>query len=153
MLQLEPRTLAFPDWLGAATSRNVASTPRGVVASTPRRLVARAKTPRPETPAGDCYVPASANMKSSDDDWSGCGDAPPLRIGDTLKVWCALRPHGRNRWTAYKAERVATAGVGKARKRSERAIERHVRKPKPGGPRGNGRLIQCQVRGAIVAMH
>ena len=46
---------------------------------------------------GDCYVAGFTNMKQSEDDWWGLGEATPLRIGDKLKVWAALRPRGRNR--------------------------------------------------------
>ncbi len=53
---------------------------------------------------GDCYVPASANAKD-DDDWA----AAPLRVGDVLSVRAAHRPQGRNKWTAYRAERVSRA--------------------------------------------
>ena len=57
---------------------------------------------------GDCYVPASANAKD-DDDWA----AAPLRVGDVLSVRAAHRPQGRNKWTAYRAERVSRAPPGK----------------------------------------
>ena len=78
----------------------------------------------------DCYVPASANVRGDDDDWSGGGDAPKLRIGDTLQVSAALRPHGRNAWNCYKAERVATASRGGARHAREARVERHIRRPR-----------------------
>ena len=74
---------------------------------------------------GDCYVPASANAKD-DDDWA----AAPLRVGDVLSVRAAHRPQGRNKWTAYRAERVSRAPPGKARRGREKRVERHVRRPR-----------------------
>ena len=74
---------------------------------------------------GDCYVPASANAKD-DDDWA----AAPLRVGDILSVRAAHRPQGRNKWTAYRAERVSRAPPSKARKGREKRVERHVRRPR-----------------------
>ena len=80
---------------------------------------------------GDCYVPASANPKD-DDDWA----AAPLRVGDVLSVRAAHRPQGRNKWTAYRAERVSRAPPGKARRGREKRVERHVRRPRAVEERG-----------------
>jgi hypothetical protein len=77
------------------------------------------------------YVPVFTNIKAGEgDDWDGCGSTPKLRIGDRLKVSAALRPHGRNKWNAYKSERVSFAASGKVRRRREKCIEKQVRKPK-----------------------
>ncbi|KAH8084988.1 subtilase-like protein [Aureococcus anophagefferens] len=78
---------------------------------------------------GDCYVPASANC-NADDDWSGCGATPKLRVGDTLKISAALRPHGRNAWNAYKAERVGFASTKGKRGTREKRVDKHIRQPR-----------------------
>ena len=78
---------------------------------------------------GDCYVPASANCHA-DDDWSGCGATPKLRVGDTLKISAALRPHGRNAWNAYKAERIAFASTKGKRGTREKRVDKHIRQPR-----------------------
>jgi len=79
----------------------------------------------------DVYVPIFTNVRAGEgDDWDGYGSAPKLRIGDELRVSAALRPHGRNKWNAYKSERVSFAATGKVRKGREKYIGKQVRQPK-----------------------
>ncbi|KAJ1454568.1 hypothetical protein M885DRAFT_617900 [Pelagophyceae sp. CCMP2097] len=95
---------------------------------------------------GEIYVPMWSNILQATDDWNG--ENAPLRVGDELRLSVALRPQGRNKWSAYKSERTAKVSMGGVRAKREALVAKRlkssvrIKKTEPAAKREKSRKMK-----------